>query len=263
MNILIDSSRKYDPEIRSSNPLIHLTDEWEKLKLIVMEGFRPNYSLEKLSNNNDTICAYFPMISTTNIPLQEALYSLKSYGTFGIVLDKKWGELNNFNPVLYFEEKSDLINEIINEFKNINTTPINEIENALHSINISAKSRLTKLLLQIFAHSKNFDGPLKRKNGFFSPNHQFGLERELRKVIIDENIPYFILKEEQTNLYTENLYKNKVDFKLEFIKAVIIEEDWQEDEIKSLIYEKYNLNSSDELKIEFQKNPIRSFFDEG
>ena len=127
MDYWIDTNRFFTPGERDSFPLIHMTQSWDVLKLILKEGLRPSYCRENITNDRENKSACFPMVSTSNVSIDFAISYQRSYGTLGIVLDKEWGETNDFNPVLYLERKSDLTNEIIESFKNITAVSIEDI----------------------------------------------------------------------------------------------------------------------------------------
>lgn len=82
----------------NSNSLFHYTRNYESLMGIIRNGFLPNYCKEVMINGE---IIGIPMVSFCDIPLTRAEIHRKNYGKFAIGLTKKWGVLNNINPLLY------------------------------------------------------------------------------------------------------------------------------------------------------------------
>ena len=259
-----ETDRVFKPEERDSFPLIHMTQNWEVLKLILKEGLKPSYCRENITNDIEVKSACFPMISTSNVSIDFAISYQKSYGTFGIVLDKVWGEINGFNPVLYLERKSDLTNEIIDNFKNINAISIEHIKHALNGITLDYKSLMTKQLVKIFAHSKNYDGELVRNETLLVEKYPYGMEREWRKIIKNDKVPYFLVGSDIENKKDFNKFIEdvRVDYKVEHLKAVIVENPWEEVEVKQIVRCKFGLTEFPN-EIEIRVNTTRHIPDEG
>jgi Putative abortive phage resistance protein AbiGi, antitoxin len=248
MDYFIDDKRRYPAEERSL-PLIHMTDQFETLKKIILEGLRPSYCEEYLTNNDRTIYAAFPMISLSNITVNEAIHHQKSYGTYGIALKKAWGQRNGFNPVFYFDRHSDLANEIIGCFEYIK--------------NYGFRHQLTHSCMKFFAHSKNYDGQLIRKNHRNNlENYSFGLEREWRKIVTQEDTPDHLKKEafDTKEELNKRISEHKCNFDLDEIDCIIVESYEQRQVIQNLLLEKYNQVSREDLVI---INSIRHYPDEG
>lgn len=263
MDFWIDENRTFKAGDRDSLPLIHITQKWENLIYILKEGFKPSYCFEKITNGLTTKSACFPMLCFSKVSIDYAKYSLKSYGTFAIVLDKKWGEKNDLNPVLYLEEKSDLTNEIISAFDNIATFSKTDLKNSINGLKTDPKSILTKNIIKIFAHSKNYDGVLVRNNEVLSEKYPFGMEREWRKIIRNEETPYFLIKDEiEKRNEFDNLISNiRVDYCIEDLKSVLVEDVWQVEIVKEIICEKFKLDDYPENNIKI--NTLRHIPDEG
>lgn len=262
MDYWIDDKRTYKAGDRDSLPLIHITQKWDNLISILIEGFKPSYCLEKITNGLVTKTASFPMISFSNVSVDYAISYLKSYGTFGIVLEKKWGEKNDLNPILYLEQKSDLTNEIISAFDSIATFSKIDLANSLKGVKTDPKSILAKNIIKFFAHSKNYDGELVRNNEILSEKYPFGMEREWRKIIRNEKTPYFLIKDdiEKRDEFDNLISDIRIDFCVEDLKSVLVEEVWQVDIVKEIICKKFKLNNfSGKIKI----NTLRHIPDEG
>lgn len=263
MDYWINTDRIFSPGDRDSFPLVHMTQDWEVLELILKEGLKPSYCSENITNDKENKGASFPMISLSNITPEFAISYQKSYGTLGIVLDKKWGEENDFNPVLYLERKSDLTNDIISNFKSITAYSTKDLENALNGLTKSVKSIMTKQHIKVFAHSKNYDGILVRNKKLLAEAYPFGMEREWRKIIRNEKVPYFLVGEEmeQKQKFNEIIQNIRVDYKLEHLKAIIVESDWQIKKIESLVCEKYKIEEFPK-DIEIILNSARHVYNE-
>jgi len=264
MDYWVDTDRFFEPSERESFPLIHMTQNWEILELILTEGLKPSYCKENLTNDKENKEACFPMISTSNVSSDFAIAYQKSYGTLGIILSKKWGEENDFNPVLYLERASDLTNEIIDNFENITATSKDKLDNALNGLMTDYKSLLTKQQIKIFAHSKNYDGILVRNNTLRAKNYPYGMEREWRKIIRQEKIPYFLVGEDVDKKaeFNELIKDLRVDFSVDHLQGVIVESDWQVDRVKKIITDKYKLKEFPD-RIEIKINQSRHVPDEG
>ncbi|SDF95897.1 Putative abortive phage resistance protein AbiGi, antitoxin [Pedobacter terrae] len=263
MNYWIDTTRLFPPGERDSFPLIHMTQNWDILRLILKEGLRPSYCRENVTNDYENKSACFPMISTSNVSIDFAIDYQRSYGTLGIVLDKAWGEINDFNPVLYLERKSDLTNEIIEGFKSISAASIEDIQSAVNGTTTDHKSLMTKQLVKIFAHSKNYDGELVRNERLLAEKYPYGMEREWRKIIKVDYAPYFIVGHdiEKKKDFNDLIKEVRIDYKLEHLRAVIVEDYDQQDVVKDIICKKFDLNEFPK-EIKIKVNTIRHVPDE-
>lgn len=243
MSYYIDTETPIGSIEREPYPLIHMTDNWTSLSCIIEQGFRPSYCTETITNDLKDQEACFPMVSLSNVSSDYAIQNQKSYGTIGIILDKRWGEENDFNPVLYLERKSDLTNDIISNFDSIKTRTISELHQALNGVNETIKGLMIKQHIKIFAHSKNYDGCLIRKNDLLSKKYPFGMEREWRKIIKKENIPYFLVSDDISNKkkFNEKINEIRIDFPLMYLKGVIVETEYQKEQVEKIICKKYDL----------------------
>lgn len=264
MDYWIDTARIFNPEETESFPLIHMTKSWSILELILKEGLKPSYCIENITNNSEDKSACFPMICTSNVSIDFAISHQRSYGTLGIVFKKEWGEENDFNPVLYLERNSSLTSEIITNFKKIKAISEDEIHNALDGINTNYKSYFTNQLIKIFAHSKNYDGNLIRDNQLLAIKYPFGMEREWRKIIREDNVKYFLVGKDLENKrnFNQSINHIRVDYQLNHLKAVIVECNWQVEEVKKIISQKFGLTNFPN-EIEIRLNTIRHVPDEG
>ena len=53
MDYWVDTDRFFEPSERESFPLIHMTQNWEILELILTEGLKPSYCKENLTNDKE------------------------------------------------------------------------------------------------------------------------------------------------------------------------------------------------------------------
>lgn len=265
MDYFIDTTRILCPQEREPFPLIHMTQTWEVLKKILSEGFRPSYCEETISNDTESKLACFPMISVSNVTMDFAISYQKSYGTLGVVLTKEWGEENGFNPVLYLEKKSDLTNDIVSNFKHIVGPSKDELRRIVNYTYEDTREYLTRQQIKIFAYSKNYDGDLVRNKILVSKKYPFGMEREWRRIIKDEMVPYFLVGDEEISKkkeYNQLIEGLRIDFKIEHLKGIIIETEWQLNEVKEIVCKKFNLKDFPK-NIEIRINTSRHVPDEG
>ena len=262
MDYFVDTNRTFWPSDWKL-PLVHMTQSWEVLELILKEGLKPSYCAETLTNNTDYKKACFPMISFSNVSMSDAVQFQCSYGTLGIALSADWGKKNGLNPVLYLERSSDITNEIVNGFGEIATHSIGSLELSLSGGNNSAKGVLTRQMIKVFAHSKNYDGELVRNGKLESECYRFGLEREWRKVIMEKQAPYFLVgddiqKKKEFNAKIEHL---RYDFELQDLEGVIVETEGEKTAALTILAEKFP--GCDLEKVEIMINRIRHVPDEG
>ncbi len=103
----------------STSSIFHFTNDKEKLKGILKTNFKVSYCKETLQFNNEGFIMHIPMVSFCDIPLSKAKNHIKSYGEYGIGLNKSWAVKNGLNPVLYFEIDSNLSDSflsVVNSF---------------------------------------------------------------------------------------------------------------------------------------------------
>ena len=154
----------------SSNSIIHYTDTFDKIKSILLEGFRIKYCSEKLIVNKDSKSfAAHPMISFCDIPLSQSHKHFDAYGKYGIGLNKNWAKKLGINPVLYIDEGSSIsktLGELLIERRNANS-------------NLTVDQR--NKILRIKSFTKNYSGLLKRK-GIEIIDYKYYDEREWRFV---------------------------------------------------------------------------------
>lgn len=194
----------------SSNSLIHITKNKTSLKGILSNDFKIKYCLEKMYSDTFEYVFGVPMVSFCDIPLSQVKNHIKSYGSYGIGLSRKWAIKNGLNPVLYIEKNSalaehtfDILYEVV-----LNDKKVKELN----------QSELA--LADFFRYSKNYEGELIRNNKLIDANYRFSDEREWRycpeKDILKKN-PYIIDKEKDyiKNKSKFNIPVSKIKLKFE------------------------------------------------
>lgn len=155
----------------STSSIIHYTDSIEKIESILFEGFSIKYCAEELLIDGDLESkAAHPMISFCDIPLSHANRHFAAYGRYGIGLSKEWANQKGINPVLYLDKRSSVSKSLGELLKD---------RRKRKESNLTIEQR--NQLLRIKAFTKNYSGPLKRKD-VDNPNYNFYDEREWRFV---------------------------------------------------------------------------------
>lgn len=264
MQYSVDLNKRFEPNEKLHIPLVHMTHSWELLQLILIEGLKPSYCEESISNGHITKGACFPMVSLSNVTIEDGIRYQRSYGTLGVAFDVSWGQENDFNPVLYLDQNSDMTSEIIDAFASIKGYSRTQLADIVAGVGVGPKHLLTRNIIKIFAHSKNYDGLLIRRGTLVHKKYQFGLEREWRKVILDQNIPYFLVGDEieDKKEFSSKLANLRIRYTPEQLAAVIVETEWQEEEVKQIIMTNFSL-SHFPPSIKVVINPTRHMPDEG
>lgn len=184
----------------STDSIIHYTDDIEKLKGIISEGFKIKYCVEVLYTNDEQTSNAHPMISFCDIPLSESNRHFGLYGCYGIGMSKEWAKKMRINPVLYIEKESYIGASIKNSFTATATDP-----------------EIKELIIQTKCFTKNYSGRLKR-GSIDSDNYIFYDEREWRFIPQKKDIGN---KSRSLNIsdYTKNKAKfnqNLADYRFKF-----------------------------------------------
>lgn len=232
----------------STNSIIHYTDSIEKLKSILMEGFRIKYCAEKLILEDDLkSLAAHPMISFCDIPLSQSYKHFDAYGKYGLGLTKDWAKRNGVNPVLYLDTKSS-ITKSLGSF-------IKERRNPRSNLTAIQKQEI----LRIKCFTKNYSGHLKRKL-IDNPNYKFYDEREWRLVPEKDDLKgaKFSLKLKFYNKDKEKYNRTIADIRFVFqpkdISYIIVEKTSEIPEVISLLRIAYNVKcTAAELDILFSR----------
>jgi hypothetical protein len=201
----------------STNSIIHYTDSFKYLELIIKEGFAIKYCSERfiIEGGTGSIAAH-PMISFCDIPLSQSFKHFDAYGKYGIGLSKDWAYEMGINPVWYIEKKS-LIAKTLYEFL---------VDRRDAKSNLNAKQKSNILRLKCFI--KNYSGHLKRKS-IDDKNYRFYDEREWRLVPEKSDIngkSFSIdnsLYQKDKDKYNNKLSKVRFHFKPKDISYVIVD----------------------------------------
>jgi hypothetical protein len=257
----IDDLKIFSPS-KDFVPFVHFTNSFEKLCKIINEGFMVNYCIETISNNEREIKSAFPMISLSNLSIQSAKFTLGSYGTFGLALNKSFVEKYKFNPVLYLDRHSDITRYIVNSFDTIRDK---YCEGRLESHLFNEDSKIetvlfSRNLLTQFAYSKNYDAHLIRRGELIEENYRFGLEREWRLVHKQEDVKYFLVKDDVDKRKEFDKIVEDIRYVLEYkdLYEIMVETDYQVEEIKLLLKQKFG-----EFEVKISVNTRRHIDDEG
>ena len=238
-------------------PLIHKCDDFENLLLIIQNGFRFSYSKEEFSDSKRTISAYFPMISFSDLNYDKAITFLDSYGVFGVGMKKEWAQKNGLTPVLYFEKNSNIAATIISNFDLLTNVSYEDSIKSIQNRLVGIKHKFYKFIIEIAALSKNFYAPLYRKEILKNSDYSFGMEREWRVILDNDEVPRYITK----NLYDqEEISKANnhfLSFEFKDIEYFLIEQDYQETKIKKALKLKFNITDEAVNKIKFHYNYSR------
>lgn len=231
----------------SSNTLIHQTNCKENLIGILNEGFSVHYCYERVTAKNGIIEAAFPMVCFCDIPLSELRKHLDAYGYYGIGLKKTWAKEKGMNPVLYFDDKSDLLNTTRENFRKI----ISQIKVGKVDFEVS------KPIADILSYSKNYEGELKLNGKIIDP-YRFSDEREWR-FVPDEGAlgkaRSLVSSKDYINdkdKFNSELKHIKLEFKPEDINYLIVKSEDEIDELLEVIEKshgsKSTFNSVERLK---------------
>lgn len=257
--------------INQIDNIYHITD-FEKLKIILREGFKPSYTNEVLGERQLLI----PMISFSNVLLRDiGKDEVMNYGEAGIGFSRKWAITKKLNPVIYTYENGEAEKALINYIENsLFLSKLKKFkdhfekweknQNGKFSDTMSLTSTTTEALAlvdyavdnyneelieilsnfsnsifqatkQIIFLTKQYIVKNKEKNNFIAYN-----DREWRKTYLDLEF-YTDLNEEEFN-YWVNLQKphfNEEDYRLRFeikeVSAILIRDRNEQSEIISLL----------------------------
>ncbi len=101
----------------SSNTLFHFTKSFDRLKNILINGFKLSYVLEilpKKTQKGKSLCYIAPMVCFCDIPLGTVKVHLRRYGNYGLGIHKNFCKRANINPVFYIHS-SKTFNYILPE----------------------------------------------------------------------------------------------------------------------------------------------------
>ena len=218
----------------STNSIIHYTDSFEKLKSILIEGFAIKYCSEKLVIDDENLsAAAHPMISFCDIPLSQSFLHFEAYGKYGIGLSKNWANKLGINPVLYLDKQSSITKTLGDFLK----------ERRSKSSNLTVEQR--NKILRIKCFTKNYSGPLKRKNVDIA-DYKFYDEREWRLVpeSKDLNGAKFSIHmkdyEKDKKKYNDSIARIRYKFSPKDISYIIVEKTSEIPKIIKVLRDNYS-----------------------
>lgn len=232
--------------------LAHFTRDWETLQSIIEHGFQISYCTEIITDGQRTIRGAFPMVSFCSMGTDEALFRMKSYGTFAIVINNSWGMGVGLNSVSYLASGSSFAADIINGFDIVRQEPPGFVNAAVLNPGVGVKPAFLRLLINYFSITKNFYAPLERRGHSTIANYGFGFEREWRYVFKNEDFPLF-LDDIQTNdkaAYNKLIAGQFLSFQPDDIEQLVVETDYQKNEAMSLFKKQFDYTfDPDKIKI--------------
>lgn len=233
-------------------PLVHVTNDFDVLCKILSEGFKPSYCTEILGDHDRQLRAAFPMISFANLDVENAQRHMQSYGTFNIAMKKAWAQKNDFNPVLYLDRFSSYTSNLINSFDRLKNLYAYELEMAVNGEATGERHLFARLLIETYAHAKNYDGPLIRRQNIEVQNYHFGLEREWRMIFKRINNKPYLMQHElpEINAFNQQISKERVDFAIGDVYGVTIEQPWQKEEVEKIFMSRFG---NKDVKIFFNR----------
>ncbi|MCG8208374.1 abortive infection system antitoxin AbiGi family protein [Tenacibaculum finnmarkense] len=216
----------------SSNSIIHFTGKLSNLKGILNGGFDIRYCRETFYSKSKCRDLLVPMVSFCDTPFSQIKEHVKSYGSYGIGLSKKWAEKNGLNPVLYLEKNSTLSENILNEL-------YSKIKGENDSVDKLSSS--DKQAFDVLRYIKNYQGDLNRVDKKTIKDYRFSDEREWR-FVMNTNIkqrPFAMIPETTTEAQTSRAKKThndkiknqKLKFLPEDISYIIIKSENQRDSV--------------------------------
>lgn len=231
----------------STNSIIHYTDSLGTLELVLKEGFKIKYCVERLVLGLGESNAAHPMISFCDIPLSDSKQHYDAYGKYGIGLTKDWAVQNGINPVLYIDHNSLFAESMLGLI----------LERRKKDTNLTPTQK--SLILKIKAYAKNYSGHLKRK-GVDNKNYKFYDEREWRLVPKPSqmNSASFSVDvatyNKDKNKYNESMADCRITFTSKDISYIIVEKTSEIPKILNFLRTEYSDKcTAKELDILFSK----------
>ncbi|MBE9468449.1 MAG: hypothetical protein IMY72_09065 [Bacteroidetes bacterium] len=224
----------------SSNHIIHFTEEFETLKLILKNGFRPALSVESptylkehenlkemydfLGIKKDEINDInIPMTCYCDIPFKYSKKHRKKYGRYGIALTKSWAISNCISPVLYLKENTQTQKSLFGIIKTLN-----------NAINFSKKEN------PFLANVK------ENLNQFLDFAKPYYNDKENEKYYDEREWRYVPKNFHEKEMYNPDTF---LKFELKDIIQIIVTTSKEKGEINKLLQEQFGINSRRLIKI--------------
>ena len=241
--IRIEKEKKMSPI--SSESIFHFTKYKNNLIGILQNEFYPGLCFERYELKDRVVEGYFPMVSFCDIPLSQIRDHIKTYGSYGIGMSKKWAEKMGLNPVLYIKKNSQLSCHIDTQIQ----TLISMVKKKyMPKEGLSDVDSIRKALLSILTYVKPFEGTFLKGKKKKTPI-KFYNEREVRYVPPAEKIndTFILTKKQYSDVsimgeFISNLRKVRLSFGPDDIKYIIIKNEneipWMAEKLRD-IKEKY------------------------
>jgi hypothetical protein len=257
----------------SSGTLIHQT-EYSSLKQIISGmSFKVSYSVEEFEYRNvispksyggTSYIHVFPMISFSEIPINSLQYHLYRYGECVIGMKKDWGYVNRLNPVHYCSYQSNMAKSLIASYNFFNMGGYHKLDKEYFDEGVVNEQEIFNNTLQHLeyqmAHSKNYRGRVETKT-YKDDDYFFSEEKEWRYVPLHTSdntrlslhIDSFLADKDS---YQEKVGEEKLNFSLNDLSYIIVDNDLQKNEIIDLLSNKgdnvhINIFTNDEIKESF------------
>lgn len=205
--------------------LFHFTDK-EGLYGILKDNFKPSFAREDIKSNVSKFRSQFaaPMVSFSDMRLDEVKEFHFPYGKYGIGMTKEWAVRNHLCAVMYVEQNSDYFGSY--------SKTILDFNKYLKKLSNDDKE-LKKIFYHLFGtirYMKPYQGNLIRKEGGLIENYCFANEREWRYVLPFEStdIPFLSLKkldEKGKEYWNKRVEDNKLLFTPKDIRYLIVPSD--------------------------------------
>jgi hypothetical protein len=225
-----------------ASSLFHFTKDVDTVIKIISDGrFRASYNIEDVSDfyPSEKFVA-IPMVCFCDIPLKFIVEHTKTYGKYGIGLDKEWGINSGINPILYRSESH--VNTFLKDTLSATETDF------INSLNLDREKegdlihRMTKVkdnMLRLANYTKKY----RLDNTLYYLEREWRYVPEASKLLFDETN-----SEMKRSSINKRYWKNNPDyvsFKLEDIKYIIVPSKF---EVEEFIQKIQNMNVEDKEK---------------
>lgn len=205
--------------------LFHFTDK-DGLYGILKDNFKPSFAREDIKSNVSNFHGRFaaPMVSFSDMRLDEVKDFQFPYGKYGIGLTKEWAVQNHLCAVMYVEQNSDYFASY--------SKAILDFHKYLQKLSVDDKE-LKKIFHHFFGtirYMKPYQSKLIRREGDPIENYCFANEREWRYVLPfeDTDIPFLSFKQldaKGKGYWNKRVEDNKLLFTPKDIRYLIVPSD--------------------------------------
>lgn len=232
----------------SSDILWHQTTKTGFKEILKSKMFKCAYSLESINWKSSNKTFAIPMISFCNIALSDLAEYLGKYGDYTIGMRKLWKYASKTSLVWYRDRNSLSLHPVMDYLHSLKSFPSPDMQ----------KETETLLWTQI-SHTKNFEGPLKRRKikcyRFFD-EYEFRFVPDIDNLETEKISP--ILSKTEYEKYKKDNKSSVIDssnlalgFCLNDIEYILVKDKGQLGYVNSLLKKYF----TDEV-IEKQRKPI-------